>query len=108
MITVAETPLTQTSCSECGVLWAMPSGFVTARQKDHKVFYCPNGHQLSYTAENTEEKLRKALAATRKTLKDVTDHCCPFCYKTPRDVLRHIDRVHKHRIGELRKEGGQV
>lgn len=35
-------------CPECGVPFQMPSSLDTQRRRDHKPFWCPNGHRLIY------------------------------------------------------------
>lgn len=36
------------SCYECGVQFAINEKFDSNLRKNHKLFYCPNGHVLSY------------------------------------------------------------
>ena len=41
----------------CGVVFYLTKGYEGRRQKDHKSFYCPNGHSLLYGGETDAEKL---------------------------------------------------
>lgn len=52
-------------CS-CGVHFGLPESFYNARKKDHKTFYCPNGHSRYYPGKTEEERLKEQLAGTRK------------------------------------------
>jgi len=47
---------------KCGVHFAVPSLFQKERKKDHKMFYCPNGHGQYYTAKSEIERLKEELA----------------------------------------------
>ena len=49
------------TCRECGVTYALPKSFVSAREDDHKGFYCPNGDLRYYPQMSDEEKLQKQL-----------------------------------------------
>lgn len=35
----------------CGVTFGLTDGFEDRRKEDHKSFYCPNGHSMSYRGE---------------------------------------------------------
>lgn len=48
-------------CCECGVSFAMPSGFQRRRRDDHDWFYCPAGHQQHYIGETEAQKLQAKL-----------------------------------------------
>lgn len=54
------------SCGECGVAFGLPRAFREARVRDHKTFFCPNGHQRYYAGETETEKLRKALELEKR------------------------------------------
>lgn len=47
---------TTTSCCVCGVLFALTSEYENARRRDHKDFYCPNGHPLAFNGPSEAEK----------------------------------------------------
>lgn len=57
-----DTALVSHICGECGITWAQPEGFTSARRTDGKTFYCPNGHPRVYR-ETDVEKLRKEMQA---------------------------------------------
>ena len=46
-------------CIHCGIHFAIPSNFLERRRKDHKTFYCPNGHGQCYTKETDAERWKK-------------------------------------------------
>jgi hypothetical protein len=50
-------------CPSCGVEWATSERFLDARREDHRSFYCPNGHGLSFPQQND---LDKALSEIEK------------------------------------------
>jgi hypothetical protein len=49
----------------CGVIFGMTKTFQDARRKDHKTWYCPNGHARHYPGESEEERLRRVLHETQ-------------------------------------------
>lgn len=49
------------TCCNCHVQFAMPTELQRARRRDHKWFYCPNGHQQHYVGETEEQRLTKQL-----------------------------------------------
>jgi hypothetical protein len=57
--------LTTVPCCDCGVTFGIEPAFDAARRNDHKTFYCPNGHSLSYHQESKAERLERELAAQR-------------------------------------------
>ena len=61
-------------CCNCGVLFAMTRDFKDEKLKyrhspNRKTFYCPNGHPQFYTGETDEQKLKRELADTERSLK---------------------------------------
>lgn len=52
-------------CANCSIDFGIGDAFMAARRKDHRSFYCPNGHSNYYSGDNTEEKLAKELEAAR-------------------------------------------
>lgn len=46
-------------CAACGVLFGMPSDMEDRRREDHRAFYCPNGHTLSFSGPTKAEKEAK-------------------------------------------------
>jgi uncharacterized C2H2 Zn-finger protein len=61
-----ETRIHLTTCCTCGVLFGYGEEYMRERERDHGWFYCPNGHAQHYSGDNTEEQLRKDLAAARR------------------------------------------
>ena len=47
-------------CINCGVLFALDSDYRTERRRDHRNFYCPNGHPQHYVDKSDADKLREA------------------------------------------------
>jgi hypothetical protein len=43
-------------CCRCGTGFAMESALYDLRQSDHKIFWCPNGHEQYLTGETPSEK----------------------------------------------------
>ena len=47
-------------CVNCQISFMVPKGFTETRRRDCRLFYCPNGHQMAYSRDDTEEaKLRR-------------------------------------------------
>jgi hypothetical protein len=46
------------TCCSCGVLFGLENGFDGRRRKDHRDFYCPNGHVQGYHGPNKAERER--------------------------------------------------
>src|SRR5437016_2701598 len=42
-------------CPSCGISFGIPAGYEGRRREDHRSFYCPNGHTMSYSAKNAAE-----------------------------------------------------
>jgi hypothetical protein len=100
----------------CGIAYGLPQGFIEARRKDHKTWYCPNGCKAHYPAGKTDEqKLREAQAretalqdqlaaavrdaeATRVALiRDrhrFANGVCPCCDRYFANVHRHVSSQH--------------
>lgn len=47
-------------CANCGVIFGIPADLEERRRKDHKTFYCPNGHNLVFSGPTQAEKDAKA------------------------------------------------
>lgn len=58
-------------CCQCGVLFAIPEDLRNRRLEDHKSFYCPNGHCMSFTGETNEQKAKKARAELEQVRKQL-------------------------------------
>lgn len=48
-------------CCTCGIEFGLPEVYANARYNDHKAFYCPNGHGLSWPER--KEKTKPTLVA---------------------------------------------
>jgi len=59
--------LTRITCSQCSVVFAIPSEMVENRRRDGATFYCPNGHGQVYRV-TTEQKLRDKLEFAEKRI----------------------------------------
>jgi hypothetical protein len=106
-------------CPVCGVPYGLTDGYEERRRHDHKTFYCPNGHTLSYDRENREEKLKRQLEQTSsqlartqssletsrrskaaikgqltKTKRRVANGVCPCCNRTFADLAAHMHGQH--------------
>jgi hypothetical protein len=55
-------------CCTCHVLFAMTDEMNDERLRDHRSFYCPNGHSQSYTGKSAEQKLREKLTAEQERI----------------------------------------
>lgn len=53
-------------CCECGTRFAGEAALKRERLRDHKLFYCPNGHPQHYTGESKEERLTRELEAQKQ------------------------------------------
>lgn len=49
------------SCSRagCGLTFGLTDAYAAARRRDHKTFYCPNGHGQYYPGESDVEKANR-------------------------------------------------
>lgn len=102
-----------------GTVFGMEQDFRSNRLRDHKSFYCPNGHSQAYTGKTEEQKLREQLeaaqrakirtrealdqerrshAATKgvltKTRKRAVHGVCPGCKRSFANVAAHVANQH--------------
>lgn len=105
-------------CCSCGVTFGLPVAFKDERVKDHRAFYCPNGHNQWYTSETEAEKNLRLLRAeearhrltlarenqerlakekAERKLKRVDKGVCPKCNRTFANLARHMSC--KHGVG---------
>lgn len=59
------------TCFSCGCIFGVAKDFASNRRRDHKLFYCPNGHSQYYPAKSAEDKLRDELQRERQQLDQV-------------------------------------
>ncbi len=50
--------LKEVTCCNCGIVFGIGSGRVSDLRASHAYFYCPSGHQQSYTADTDVERER--------------------------------------------------
>lgn len=63
-------------CYLCGVVFALPTTLRAERLKDHRNFWCPNGHDQHYLGKTDAQKLRevqKQLEWSRSYAQSVED-----------------------------------
>lgn len=61
------TTLAAIDCANCGITFGISTEFRERRRDDHRSFYCPNGHSLSYSGKSkTEEELDAARALAER------------------------------------------
>lgn len=115
---------TTMQCCNCHLSFGVTSRFEKDRRKDHKTFYCPQGHAQSYRAGadeetrlrnelNRQQELREAeqarlqrveaerdqIAKAHKKMRvRVMNGVCPCCNRTFQNLLRHMQTEHQ---GEL-------
>ncbi len=53
--------LTVFDCAACGMTFGITAEFEKKRRADHRTFYCPSGHTLSYHDKTEVERERDAL-----------------------------------------------
>lgn len=109
---------TITDCPNCAIDFGVPGRFLDERRKDKAIFYCPNGHGISYkkneadrlrdqltqaqdataraeararNAENAERAMRGAMTKLRKR---TAAGVCPCCHRTFVNMQRHINTKH--------------
>lgn len=112
--------LVEVGCSCCDVRYAVPEAFYRARRRDHRTFYCPNGHSAWWPAKSTEDLLRDELAAQKqrtqaaltreneqraradkaerslnRQTKRINAGVCPCCNRTFQNLARHMASKHK-------------
>lgn len=68
-IGVNEKYITETCC-QCGVPFALESGFKELKLRDGNIFYCPSGHQQHYLNSPSEQihQLKETLIQKEKTI----------------------------------------
>lgn len=117
-------------CCACGVEFALTEQYYNERVKDHKLFYCPNGHSQHYTgksdreriaqleaektalqarvnsernARETAERARDRAKADKKRIETrVAKALCPYCNRSFADsrLARHIHTKHPEKAHE--------
>lgn len=97
------------TCSECGIVYFVPDNYQSKRRKDHKTFYCPNGHNQYYPQESEAEKYKRKAEVladqvrmereqrekAERKLRRVQKGTCPQCNRHFVNVERHMKSKHK-------------
>lgn len=116
---VANTWLETLTCCSCAMVFAMPKDFMRQRRDDHKMFYCPAGHDQHYTGETEAQRLKRELErkgemldnanaranraeherqaiakAHRKMRARVMNGVCPCCNRTFQNLMNHMRTEH--------------
>ena len=65
-----ETTLELITCVRCGVAFAVPADMLARRRHDHDMFYCPNGHNLSFPQQSDAEKAQAEAEKYKRLYKD--------------------------------------
>jgi hypothetical protein len=111
------------TCCVCGIEVCLPKHFEAQRRRDHKMFWCPNGHQQHFTGKTNEDKLKEELEQerlrTRRAEEDAAYQAtmrkrearaakgkmtklrhrighglCPCCRRTFSNVQEHMEKLH--------------
>lgn len=90
------------ACADCGCRFGVDETMRQRRLKDHKTFYCPNGHSNYYNGENEAERkaetAKAQLAAQKgkftKYRNRIAKGVCPCCNLTFPDVAQHMASQH--------------
>ena len=82
-----------TDCAACGICFGMTTELHARRKYDHKMFYCPNGHQLSYPKTKDELTLEQARAEVSRLKGELAQ------MTTERDALAAQYRTLEEGIG---------
>jgi len=106
-----------TRCYNCGCVVAMEQSHYTECLKDHRDFWCPNGHRQYFPSETQADKYARLLkeeqrrhartlareneerAAKEKVerkLKRVKRGVCPECNRTFQNIARHMACKHRN------------
>lgn len=110
--------LTEHTCGECGIRFAMPKRFYEALQQTGNYFYCPNGHTRHFIVGESEEtkakkkvqrlEARLAAADERTTYwrNEASKYKCPHCsraLKTAASLIRHLGSIHSIPAAEAKR-----
>lgn len=112
------TTLTLLSCGVCAVPFAMPIDLHQSALDSGRVFYCPNGHHISYSeTENAklkrqvERKTALLAQADQRLTSEQRSHSatkgqltrakkrsaagtCPYCSRSFKQVRQHVTKKH--------------
>lgn len=113
------------TCSECGIVFSVSESYVDYRRRDHRTFYCPNGHGQVFNAETEADKFKRMYenatarnseiahklevskrseTKVKKELKSLklrsAAGVCPCCNRTFSQLAQHMATKH-HEFLEL-------
>lgn len=120
---ITESIVSMGNCITCGVAIAGPETFNNQRLRDHKAFYCVNGHSQVYVGKTKEQALQEQLDAEKarrvraeegrvrdaehakrqvaaergkvtKLRNRVGNGVCPCCNRTFQNLLMHMTTQH--------------
>lgn len=112
-----------TTCGVCGLAFGLEATFMAARKRDHRNFYCPNGHHIAWSDKTTEqqriEQLERdvesqrrsrewaeqqakganiaagiAKGKLRRVIARVHAGVCPHCNRTFKQLAQHMKAKH--------------
>lgn len=111
--------LTIVECPRCHMDFGATPQFIEDRRNDHKDFFCPAGHEMSYRHKSEAERLRERLRITEGALTHTRDQLqmteyqrraqkgqntrlknriaagvCPCCNRSFQDLRRHMAGQH--------------
>jgi hypothetical protein len=85
-------------CVDCHMAFAVTEDFSKKRIQDHKLFFCPTGHEQYYPHESDIEKANRwAREAQEKAI------CLQQCVDHKREVIRKKEYQVRHYKGEVTK-----
>jgi hypothetical protein len=122
-IEVGQLDLFISDCPNCSVVFGIPETMEERRREDHRTFYCPNGHSLSFSGPTQAEREAKAareradrLATQLRAQRDQTEAAereaaeakasevrlrwrvgngvCPCCQRTFPTLAAHVATKH--------------
>lgn len=106
-------------CEECGDNFPMRDGKHAELEDCGNTFYCPQGHALTIARttitaamrrakrqigyyRDDRDRLTKKLSALHglqtRHKNRLLSGVCPYCNQKPRDVIKHIQAYHKHKV----------
>lgn len=112
---LAEVGMAQVPCAACGIVFGLPYDYNQELRGNHKGFYCPNGHSLSYSSKTEVEQLKEKLdtaqehcthletelngALKRLATVQTRIHAgvCPCCNRHFANLERHMNNKHPGR-----------
>lgn len=111
--------LSTIECYSCGVIFGIPTELDDNLRNNHRVFYCPHGHNQAYVGKTEAEKLREKLEQEQKKLanaqfelmaekqraesaekskerlqKRIKNGACPCCHRQFTQLTRHMKSKH--------------